>query len=61
MKFIATRLEILVCLAFLWVAAGILWPPLSYFAKTQTLPLDASDQLAPSPMPYLPGFLRSWR
>jgi exopolysaccharide production protein ExoQ len=57
MKFIATRLEILVCLAFLWVAAGILWPPLSYFAKTQTLPLDASDPTSTVAHAIFAGFL----
>jgi exopolysaccharide production protein ExoQ len=43
MKFIATRLEVLVSLAFLWIVWGIFWPPLSYFRKGTALPLDASD------------------
>lgn len=43
MKFIAARLEILVSLAFLWVCAGIFWPPLSYFRQGPAPRLDASD------------------
>jgi exopolysaccharide production protein ExoQ len=43
MKFIAARLEMLVSLAFLWVCAGIFWPPFSYFRQGPALRLDASD------------------
>jgi exopolysaccharide production protein ExoQ len=43
MKFIATRLEILMSWAFLWICTGIFWPPLSYFKMAPTPRLDASD------------------
>ena len=43
MKFIATRLEVLLSLAFLWITAGIFWPPLSYFKIGETVRLDAAD------------------
>jgi hypothetical protein len=42
MKFIAARLEMLVSLAFLWVCAGIFWPPLSYFRLGPDVRLDES-------------------
>ncbi|MBV9825876.1 MAG: O-antigen ligase family protein [Alphaproteobacteria bacterium] len=42
MKFIATRLEIVVAFVYLWICAGILWPPTPYFSQTAPA-LDASD------------------
>jgi O-antigen ligase len=43
MKFIATRLEFLFSLTFLWIVSGIFWPPFSYFNKGAAVRLDASD------------------
>jgi exopolysaccharide production protein ExoQ len=43
MKFMATRLEVLISLAFLWIVSGIFWPPFSYFNKGAAVRLDASD------------------
>jgi len=57
MKFIASRLEILISLAFLWVCAGIFWPPLSYFVKRPTLPLDSSDSTNLIAYAVFAGFL----
>src|SRR5262245_43477606 len=43
MKFVATRVEVLLSLAFLWIVSAILWPPVSYFNKGAAMRLDASD------------------
>ena len=43
MKFIATRVEVLFSLLFLWITAGIFWPPLSYFKPADMHSLDATD------------------
>ena len=43
MKFIATRFEVLLSIAFLWIVSGIFWPPFSYFNKGAAVRLDASD------------------
>src|SRR4026208_2258668 len=43
MKFIGARLGMPGGPAFLWVCAGIFWPPFSYFRQGAALRLDASD------------------
>jgi exopolysaccharide production protein ExoQ len=56
MKFIGSRLEILISVIFIVFFQGIFWPPNSYILDP-TMPLDASDPYSSSASAALIGFL----
>src|ERR1051325_4401551 len=56
MRFIGTRLEVLVSVFFLCVAESIFWPPFSYFNKTP-FAFDASDPVNAAAHSTLLAFL----
>lgn len=56
MKFIGSQLEVVVGFFFLCLAAGIFWPPVSYFSKT-TAAFDAADPVNTAAHAALLAFL----